>query len=426
MRIALFTETYTPYINGGVVHVRLLKKGLEELGHEVLVVTASPKVSHHVLKDGVLYCPAVEIKKIYGYGLASPISPSRLKWISDFNPDIIHIHNEFGIGLFGLNAAKKLGIPSVYTVHTMYDDYTHYVMKGFAGTVDSFMSSYLKLLAKNSTAIIGPSEKVVAFLHRHGVDRRVFVIDNCPDVEALSPANADYEKAREIRARYGVPQDAKLLTLFCRIAPEKSIDVLIDYFAKEFLKDPQYYLMIIGEGASREDLMRRAESLGLSDRVIFTGAVLNADIPPYIHAADAFVTASTSEMFSISMLEAQSAGLPAFVRHDPYNDCQIQEGVNGFIYHDSDEFGTQIRAYFAKSPEEIREFSEGVVASVAGYGVRELAEKVLDVYQYAQRRYRLLQQAHRKSVRISPVSVRIGRRHEKKNEPPFGPGNGQK
>ncbi|MBQ3141006.1 MAG: glycosyltransferase, partial [Clostridia bacterium] len=96
MKIALFTETYTPYINGGVVHVRLLKKGLEALGHEVLVVTASSKVSTHTLRDGVLYCPAVEMKKIYGYGLASPVSRSRLKLIADFNPDIIHIHNEFG------------------------------------------------------------------------------------------------------------------------------------------------------------------------------------------------------------------------------------------------------------------------------------------------------------------------------------------
>lgn len=417
MRIALFTETYTPYINGGVVHVRLLKKGLEALGHEVLVVTASPKVTRHVLKDGVLYCPALEMKKVYSYGLASPISLSRLKLIADFNPDIVHIHNEFGVGLFGLNAAKKLGIPSVYTVHTMYDDYTHYVIKGFSGAVDSFMSSYLKLLARYSTAIIGPSEKVVAFLRRHGVDRRVFVIDNCPDVEALSPANADYDQALEIRKKYGIPADAKVLTLFCRIAPEKSIDVLIDYFAKEFGGDKSYYLLIIGEGTSREDLMLRAKSLGLSDRIVFTGAVLNADIPPYIHAANAFVTASTSEMFSISMLEAQSAGLPAFVRHDPYNDSQIKEGVNGFVYRDSDEFGAQIRAYFAKTPEEIREFSKGVVDSVSGYGVKELAEKVLEVYRYAQRRLKLQQQSRDHGLGIRARNIRVHTASRDKQEP---------
>lgn len=421
MKIALFTETYTPYINGGVVHVRLLKKGLEALGHEVLVVTASSKVSTHTLRDGVLYCPAVEMKKIYGYGLASPVSLSRLKLIADFDPDIIHIHNEFGVGLFGLHAAKMLNIPSVYTVHTMYDDYTHYLFKsGFSDMADTFIDKYLKLLVKNSTAIIGPSEKVAAFLRNHKVNRRVFVIDNCPDVEALLPENADYEKAGAVRRRYGIPSDARVLTLFCRIAPEKSIDVLIDYFAKEFAADSSYYLMIIGDGPSRDELMKQAAKLGLVDRIVFTGAVLNAEIPPYIHAANAFVTASTSEMFSISMLEAQSAGLPAFVRHDPYNDCQIKEGVNGFIYHDSAEFGSLIRTHFAKSEEELKAFSEGVVRSVAGYGVRELAEKVLEVYRYAQRRHKLVQSAKRKSFLVTPIRVHVAKRMKDRSEPPFG------
>ena len=70
MRIALFTETYLPYINGVVTHVKLLREGLEKLGHTVLVVTSDPNTHHHYIEDGVLHCPAVKLKKIYGYGLA--------------------------------------------------------------------------------------------------------------------------------------------------------------------------------------------------------------------------------------------------------------------------------------------------------------------------------------------------------------------
>ncbi len=127
MRIALFTETYLPYINGVVTHVKLLREGLEKLGHTVLVVTSDPNTHHHYIEDGVLHCPAVKLKKIYGYGLASPYSHTRTKLLEEFHPDIIHIHTEFSMGISGIHIAHKLKVPLVYTLHTMYDDYVYYV-----------------------------------------------------------------------------------------------------------------------------------------------------------------------------------------------------------------------------------------------------------------------------------------------------------
>ena len=58
MRIALFTETYLPHINGVVTHVKILKEGLEQLGHQVLVVTADARAQRHFVADGILHCPA--------------------------------------------------------------------------------------------------------------------------------------------------------------------------------------------------------------------------------------------------------------------------------------------------------------------------------------------------------------------------------
>ena len=99
MKIALFTETYLPYINGVVTHVKALHDGLEHLGHEVLVVTVDVNARRHYIKDGVLYCPAKEMKKLYHFGLASPFSRKRYHMLRDFEPDVIHIHQEFGYGL---------------------------------------------------------------------------------------------------------------------------------------------------------------------------------------------------------------------------------------------------------------------------------------------------------------------------------------
>lgn len=101
MRIALFTETYLPHINGVVTHVKILRDGLLQQGHEVLVVTADYQTRHHYIKDGILHCPAIKSKRFYGYGVASPFSRRRLKLVQDFHPDIIHIHQRIRHWPFG-------------------------------------------------------------------------------------------------------------------------------------------------------------------------------------------------------------------------------------------------------------------------------------------------------------------------------------
>ena len=110
MRIAIFTETYLPQINGVVTHIKILKEGLEALGHTVLIVTADAKAHRHYIEDGVLHCPAHTLKRIYNMCLASPVSSARLHYLREFNPDIIHLHTEFSVGLSGLAIAKILNI----------------------------------------------------------------------------------------------------------------------------------------------------------------------------------------------------------------------------------------------------------------------------------------------------------------------------
>lgn len=107
MKIAIFTEYYYPFISGVVTHIESLKDELEKKGHEVLIVTTDPHSKTHYIKDGVLYCHAKGVKKIYGYGVTIPYSHQRLKYLRDFNPDLIHIQTEFTVGIFGLWAAKS-------------------------------------------------------------------------------------------------------------------------------------------------------------------------------------------------------------------------------------------------------------------------------------------------------------------------------
>lgn len=111
MKIAYFTETYLPDINGIATHIKTLKEGMERLGHDVLIVKSDAQVSQPELRDGVLSCPAITLKKVYGYSLASPVSRKRFSILRDWDPDVLHFHNEFGQGLFALMAARALHKP---------------------------------------------------------------------------------------------------------------------------------------------------------------------------------------------------------------------------------------------------------------------------------------------------------------------------
>jgi len=388
MKIAIFTETYLPFINGVVTHVRLLKDGLEKLGNEVLIVTADPTVRHHHMDGHLLRCPAHTFKKIYGYGVASPVSANRLRYLHRFKPDIIHIHNEFGVGFFGMQAATILSIPMVYTIHTMYDDYLHYVApSGMTYVLNKTITFYLKQITRQACAVIGPSAKVEELCRRHGIEKKIHLIRNCPDLDAFNPKNANLGQVAALKAKYGITPDAKVLVSTSRIAKEKSLDVIITYFGRCFARDPEYRLLIVGSGPDLEDLKELAAQLGLSDRVLFTGAVPNAEVPNYCHMGSLFVSASLTEMFSIAMLEALAAGLPAVIRRDVVNRGQIDHGVNGFIFDDEAEFDQSVRGFFAMSPEKRDALVASTIASVSSYGSMDLAAEVVAVYKEAQETY---------------------------------------
>lgn len=391
MRIAIFAETYYPFISGVVTHIETLKMGLEALGHQVLIVTMSPKAEHHYIKDGVLYCPALPLKRIYGYGVANPLNLQRLRIIADFDPDLIHIHTEFTMGIFGLWAARQLKKPVVYTLHTMYDDYMCYISKRerMQNLVKPGAHMYFRNVAKKSTEIIGPSLKVVEYLRRCNVDRHINIIPNTVDLSSFMPENVAPDKIDAIRQELGIRPGDTALCFVGRLGIEKSIDVLIDYFSRQCGGQKQYKLFIIGEGPERKNLEGQISSLGLQDQVRLLGRIDHDLLPPYYHACDAFATASLSEINSISMLEAMASGLYVLQRLDIYNKNQISVGVNGALYTTAAEFGSLVREQAALDPDARRRRRSGVTGSTQRYGRKEFIAAVMNVYERAIAEYAL-------------------------------------
>ena len=390
MRIAIFAETYFPFISGIVTHIQTLKESLEESGHEVLIVTASPKTNRHYVKDGVLYCPAIPMKRIYGYGFSNPLNLERLKIIREFNPDVLHIHTEFSMGIFAQFAARKLKKPIVYTLHTMYDDYLFYVAPHKFGQkmVKPAAHLYFRSTANKATEIIGPSLKVVEFLRRCGVERHINIIPNTVDLSDFLPQNVSPDDISSVRKTLGIREGDTAICFVGRLGKEKSIDTLIEFFAQNCKGNKQYKLFIIGDGPEKNNLARQIQDLDVTSQVKLLGRIEHASLPPYYHACDLFATASISEMNSISMLEAMASGLYVLQRLDIYNKNQIEAGENGETFTSSKEFGALVSAQAAMTAEQKAERRERVTAFTNRYGKKEFVAQVLNVYERAIAEYK--------------------------------------
>ncbi len=392
MRVAIFCEYYYPFVSGVVTHIETLKQGLIANGHEVLIVTLDPKARVHYIKDDVLYCPAIPLKRIYGYGLGNPVNLGRLAILRDFNPDIIHLHTEFSMGIFAMFTARRLKKPVVYTLHTMYDEYIFYLfpekMERMAKMAKPAAHFYIRRVASNATEIIGPSVKVVNYLRRCGVTRHINIVPNSVDMTAFLPENVAQADVDAVKKELGITPDTVALCFVGRLGKEKSIDVLINTFYAGFGGKENFQLLLIGDGPEKDDLQQQIDTLGAGKQVKLLGKIDHEKLPAYYQACDLFATASLTEMNSISLLEATASGLYAVHRLDVFNRDQIQSGKNGDVFTTDAEFADIVGAYAALSPEERARRKADVSTFARRYGRDEFTQAILNVYTRAQAEYR--------------------------------------
>lgn len=383
MRIGLFTDTYLPHMNGVATHVKTLKDGLEKIGHEVTVVTADPDASDYYLKEGVLHCPAVEIKRFYGNGMALPEMTSH--WLESHGVrfDLVHVHTEFGIGISGAKMARRQGIPLIYTMHTMWEQYLHYIApQPVLPIARKAERAYVRRFARKADEIIGPSPRVQGVLDAYGISRKINVIPNAVELDYFSRENADAAIVSRIKEEHGIREEDVVICFCGRLGKEKSVDELLEHFAASHGTDDHLKLMVAGDGPMGVELRQQAKDLGLGEAVIFTGSVPHEQMREIYACCDLYATASRSEVNSISMLEAMAMGLPILHVVDEGNPGQITEGVNGYLFRTTEEFQEAI-CRFRDDPKERERLCASTVRSVHDAGQEGLARQVEAVYQRA-------------------------------------------
>ena len=214
MRVALFTDTYLPDINGVVSSIELLRKKLEEKGHEAYVVSTYPGL-FKVKKEGrIIRLPGIELKGLYGYKAASPAHLLVLDELENLNFDLFHVHTEFGVGIFGSIAAKQLHVPMVRTYHTTYEDYTHYAnflhMESFDKVAKKLVGILSRQYGEDCLRLIAPSKKTANMLLGYGIRTPIRILPTGVELKRFSPDLFTEEDTRRVRSELGIQDDENM------------------------------------------------------------------------------------------------------------------------------------------------------------------------------------------------------------------------
>ena len=365
MRIALFTETFLPKIDGIVTRLCHTVKHLQRFGDQVLIFSPAGGLKEY---QGSQIC-GIEGFPLPLYPelkLAIP-TPTIGEKLEQFQPDIIHVANPAVLGLGGLFYAKKLKIPLVESYHTHLPQYLHHYGLGM---LEGLLWELLKYGHNQADLNLCPSTAMVEELRNHGIER-VDLWQRGVDTELFHPHHASFEMRNHLSQ--GRP-DSKILLYVGRLGVEKEIDRI-----KPILEAiPNACLALVGDGPNRQTL----EQHFANTPTHFVGYMRGKKLASAYASADAFIFTSRTETLGLVLLEAMAAGTPVVAANSGGIPDIIANGINGYLFDPADEKGaiTATQKLLAHS-EERETLRQNARAEAENWGWSAATQQLRSYYQ---------------------------------------------
>jgi glycosyltransferase involved in cell wall biosynthesis len=322
MRIALFTETFLPKVDGIVTRLRHTIEHLERNGDRVLVLAPDGGIREY--KGAKVHgIPGLPLPLYPELKLALPPVGTR-EVIEKFQPDLIHVVNPAFLGLGGIYYAKKMNLPLVASYHTHLPQYLqHYGL----GALEGLLWELLKAAHNQAQLNLCTSTAMVKELVKHGIER-VDLWQRGVDTEMFQPHLA----SQQMRSRLsGGHPDRPLLLYVGRVSAEKQIDRI-----KPILEEiPEAHLAIVGDGPNRETL----EAHFAGTNTDFVGYLQGLELASAYASADAFIFPSCTETLGLVLLEAMAAGCPVVAANSGGIPDIVTNGENGYLFEVNDPHG---------------------------------------------------------------------------------------
>jgi 1,2-diacylglycerol 3-alpha-glucosyltransferase len=391
LRVAIFGESYLPYLSGVTVSTEALARGLGAAGHEVLLVVPRPP---HGMQPGtagatgpdprVAWLPSFQPPSPApaGYRIPSPLPSAALDAAVEFAPEIVHAQSPFTSGVMARRVARRLKAPLVFTHHTRFGDYRHYLGPlAIPGSV--LMDAYLRRFWRRCAAIVAPGNELAREIEeRLGRPPRPLVRTIPTGIEVSELAEL---AAVDPRPLADWPTESVVVAALGRLAPEKSVDLLFEAFADVASTDPLARLLVVGSGPSEAGLRRRAGKGDLAGRVHLSGQLPRGEALALIKGADLFMGASRTETQGLVLAEALAVGLPVVALEGPGVSDSVRDGVDGVIVPADPAADRQARLAEAVSAlcrdrDRRQSLARGALAGAVRFGVTARIGEVVLLY----------------------------------------------
>ncbi|EPC01451.1 hypothetical protein L861_05270 [Litchfieldella anticariensis FP35 = DSM 16096] len=376
MNILMFTNTYRPIVGGVSESVQRLKNRLQAEGHRVLVVAPKMRGQPRREKD-VVRVAAVQHFNGSDFSLPVPIPGQLFEAIEDFDPDIIHSHHPFLLGDTAARAADTYGLPLVFTHHTLYEHYTHYV-PGDSPRMQRFAVALSTEYTRLCEAVIAPSESIRDLLLRRGANVNITVAPSGVDTRRFGRGDGTM-----LRLRLGIPRGAYVVGHVGRLAKEKNLPFLAEAVARLLQWQRDAHFLVVGDGDARECMQQEARRYGVESRFHFTGRLQGQALIDAYHAMDVFAFASHSETQGMVLVEAMAAGLPVVAITAPGVREVLRDGSNGRLLMHDDSMGMTMALDDLADPERRRSMSVAAHGVAAMFDESRCAARCLEVYRRA-------------------------------------------
>ena len=380
LRVAFFTNYYHPVVNGVVRSVASFRDILTKQGHIIFIFAQSA----NEYKDDepfIFRYPSLSLPLPVDIAAVIPVSPFVDQLLPALKLDVIHTHHPVLLGQTAASKSADLNVPLVFTFHTQYWEYTHYVpfpQEAIQEFLKNAIHSWLRVFIQKCQHIVIPSESIKEILIReYGLEDRYTVIPTGTDLQPF--LHADGKTLRQSKGW----QDDKVLISIGRLAPEKNWETVLRAAAQVYTQHPAMRLVLIGDGPDKQTLELLAAELGIAERATFTGQVPFDEIPVYLKAADLFVFASVTETQGLVTIEAMAAGLPVVAVDGSGTHDIIDHGNEGFLVeNDPNALASAINDMLS-NPQQMKQSSHKALKKAKTFDANRLGRQMVKVYEQA-------------------------------------------